>query len=72
MLFEGENYARTDDYDYEYHRDVNSRPLRIGNREDAYTQVFSISENGTSHVEKFGHRLTRSRWSISGEVTNTQ
>ena len=72
LLFEDENYARTDRYDYELHGNPQSRPLLIGNREDAYTQEFSISENGTSYVEKFGHRLTRSRWSIQGEVTSTQ
>ena len=67
-----DNAARAEVCDYEKHGKRQSRPLYIGNSEEAYTQVFSISENGTSYVEKFGHRLTRSRWSIFGEVTNTQ
>ena len=60
------------DYDHEEYNNPMSRPLRIGNSEDAYVQTFLISENGTSSVEKFGHRLTRSRWSFFGEVTNTE
>ena len=67
-----DNSAFADEVDYACRWNSNSRPLLIGNREDAYTQEFSISENGTSYVEKFGRRLTRSRWSIFGEVTNTQ
>ena len=67
-----DNSAFAEECDYEKHWNRQSRPLYIGNREDAYTQVFSISENGTSYVEKFGYRLSRSRWSIFGEVTNTQ
>ena len=67
-----DNSAFADEVDYAYHWNPNSRPLLIGNSEDAYVQIFSISRNGTSSVEKFGHRLTRSRWSIWGEVTNTQ
>ena len=72
LRYENDSFIHADTYDYEHHRNPSSRPLRIGNSEDAYTQVFSINESGTSSVEKFGHRLTRSRWSIWGEVTNTQ
>ena len=72
LRYENDSFASAVNYDYECHRNEQSRPLLIGNSEDAYTQVFSITENGTSSVEKFGYRLTRSRWSIWGEVTNTQ
>ena len=54
------------------HRDQGSRPLLIGNSEDAYTQTFKILPSGESSVEKFGYRLTRSRWSFSGEVIKIQ
>ena len=54
--------------DYERHGDANSRPLLIGGRTDAYTQTFSIDANGTTTLEKFGWRMTRSRPSISGTV----
>ena len=67
-----DNSAFADVVDYASHLNSNSRPLLIGNREDFYIQVFTISEHGTSSVEKFGHRLTRSRWSIWGELTNIQ
>ena len=69
---EDDSFASADIYDYENHGDHNSRPLRIGNREDAYVQIFSITESGASSVEKFGYRLSRPRWSFSGEVTKTQ
>ena len=54
--------------DYERYRDANSRPLLIGGRTDAYTQTFSIDSSGTTTLEKFGWRMTRSRWSFSGTV----
>ena len=54
--------------DYERHRDASSRPLLVGGRTDAYTQTFSIDSSGTTALEKFGWRMTRSRWSFSGTV----
>ena len=54
--------------DYERHRDASSRPLLIGGRTDAYTQTFSIGPSGTTTLEKFGWRMIRSRWSLSGTV----
>ena len=72
MMYEGENFASTDKPDYALYDDETSRPLLIGNSEDAYTQIFTISPSGVSSVEKFGFRLTRSRWSFSGEVIKVQ
>ena len=42
--------------------DRNSRELLIGGRTDAYKQVFTIDEDGTAKVEKFGHWLSRGRY----------
>ena len=42
--------------------DESSRPLLIGGRTDKYKQVFTIEEDGTSKVEKFGHWLSRGRY----------
>jgi len=72
LRYDDDNSTCADNPDHEYLWNPNSRPLLIGNSEDAYTQIFSISGNGASSVEKFGHRLLRSRWSISGEVSNIQ
>lgn len=41
--------------EYERNLDESSRPLLIGGRTDKYKQVFTIEEDGTSKVEKFGH-----------------
>ncbi len=65
---EDTNIARIVNCDYERYRDANSRPLLIGGRTDAYTQTFSIDASGTTTLEKFGWRMTRSRWSFSGTV----
>ena len=54
--------------DYESYGNTNSRPLLIGGRADAYTQTFNIDSSGTTTLEKFGWRMTRSRWSFSGTV----
>ena len=54
--------------DYEFHENTSSRPLLIGGRTDAYTQTFRIDNDGTTTIEKFGWRMTRSRWSFSGTV----
>ena len=42
--------------------DPDSRALLIGNRTDAYKQVMTIDEDGTSKIEKFGHWLSRGRY----------
>jgi len=39
-----------------------SRPLLIGGSEDAYQQIFSISEDGTASIEKHGHTMSRGRF----------
>jgi len=65
---EDTNITRIVNCDYERYRDANSRPLLIGGRTDAYTQTFSIDASGTTTLEKFGWRMTRSRWSFSGTV----
>lgn len=48
-----------------------SRPLLIGNSEDAYKQIYTIDSSGTSMVEKFGYKLTRNRWLPFGSVSQT-
>ncbi|MBQ3340860.1 MAG: hypothetical protein IJG84_03110 [Kiritimatiellae bacterium] len=72
MRYDDDNIGREEDYDYALYGNHGSRPLRIGNREDVYTQKFTISPSGESSVEKFGYRLSRSRWSFSGEVIKIQ
>ena len=72
MMYEGDDIGRVEEADYALYRGQGSRPLLIGNREDAYTQTFKILPSGESSVEKFGYRLTRSRWSFSGEVIKIQ
>jgi hypothetical protein len=54
--------------DYENYANNLSRPLLIGGRTDVYTQTFRIDSDGTTTVEKFGWRMTRSRWSTSATV----
>ena len=51
-----------DEVEYERKKDSSSRPLLIGGRTDKYKQVFTIEEDGTSKVEKFGHWLSRGRY----------
>ena len=40
----------------------NSRPLLVGGRSDSYKEVFTIDEDGTAKVEKFGHWLSCGRY----------
>ena len=68
LLYEGDPANVATVCDYERYLDTTSRPLLIGGRTDAYTQKFRIDADGTMSVEKFGWRLIRSRWSISGTV----
>ena len=72
MMYEGDDIGSAEEADYALYGGQGSRPLLIGNREDAYTQTFKILPSGESSVEKFRYRLTRSRWSFSGEVINVQ
>lgn len=65
---DADNAARTDHCDYEEYLNPNSRRLLIGNRDDAYLQIYTIEANGTSSVEKFGYKLTRNRWLPFGFV----
>ena len=58
--------------DYEIYTNKMSRPLLIGGRTDAYVQTFRIDSDGTTTIEKFGWRMTRSRWSFSGTVEKTE
>ena len=48
-----------------------SRPLFIGGRDAAYPQTFEIESNGTSSIQKFGHKLERNRWLPFGFVSQT-
>ncbi|MBO7685827.1 MAG: hypothetical protein J6V72_05560 [Kiritimatiellae bacterium] len=58
--------------DYESYTNKLSRPLLIGGRTDAYIQTFRIDSDGTTTIEKFGWRMTRSPWSFSGTVEKTE
>jgi len=60
------------DPDHERYIDKKSRPLYIGNSEDSYRQTYVIESDGTASVEKYGHKLTRGRWSIWGVVTEVE
>jgi len=68
FMFEGDDSLAAPSVEYEQHLNDRSRPLLIGNSEECYRQVFWIGEDGSSAVEKFGYRLQRSRWSVSGFV----
>ena len=72
MMYDGDDIARAEEADHALYDDDKSRPLLIGDSEDAYTQIFMIAPSGESSVQKFGYRLTRSRWSFSGEVIKIQ
>ena len=43
-------------------KDSGSRKLLIGGKTDAYKQIFTIDEDGTAKVEKFGHWLSCGRY----------
>ena len=61
--------------EYERNLDESSRPLLIGGRTDKYKQVFTIEEDGTSKVEKFGHWLSRGRYCkiiLDGQTIQTE
>ena len=60
--------TRVYECDYESRTNKTTRPLLIGGRTDVYTQTFRIDSEGTTTVEKFGWRMTRSRWSTSATV----
>ena len=66
---ESDNASRTTSCDYELFMNKRSRPLLIGNREDAYKQIYTIDDDGTSAVEKFGYKLSRNRFSLTGTVS---
>lgn len=68
IITDNDDSAGADDVDYEIDGNVNSRKLLIGGREDKYKQVFIIEEDGTSKVEKFGFRMSRSRYDWGGSV----
>ena len=72
MMYDGDDISRAEKEDHALYGDDNSRRLLIGNQEDTYTQIFTILHSGESYVQKFGYRLTRSRWSFSGEVIEMQ
>ena len=72
MMYDGDDIGRAEEADYAIYKGQGSRPLLIGNSEAAYTQTFTISPSGESSVQKFGYRLSRSRWSFSGEVIKIQ
>ena len=71
LRYAGDDSTYADTPDYLYHMRENSRPLLIGNREDAYLQVFNIDANGMASVEKFGYRLQRPRLDFSGNIIKT-
>ena len=71
FLYEGDSGVVALEVDYANHGNSHSRPLLIGNSENAYKQVFSIESDGASAVEKFGYKLERSRWSLHGNVIKT-
>lgn len=66
--YEGDDLKRAYEPDYEQYMNATTRPLLIGGRTDYYTQTLHIDTNGTTTLEKFGWRMTRSRWSFSGTV----
>ena len=69
LRYVDENDAtRVYECDYESRTNKTTRPLLIGGRTDVYTQTFRIDSDGTTTIEKFGWRMTRSRWSTSATV----
>ena len=67
-----EYYSAINSPKFEIYTNKMSRPLLIGGRTDAYVQTFRIDSDGTTTIEKFGWRMTRSRWSFSGTVEKTE
>ena len=57
--FEGDDERLINEAENENPHNLRSRRLLIGGRDDLYKQIFSISEEGTSSVEKHGHRASR-------------
>ena len=66
-----ETLFATRQIDYAIYDDIESRPLFIGGREDAYTQAFEIESDGTASIRKFGYKLERNRWLPFGTVSQT-
>jgi len=72
ILYEGETFTYAGISDFEEMGNSSSRPLLVGGCDSAYLQIFTIDANGTSSVEKFGHKLQRSRWVPAGAVSVIQ
>lgn len=72
LRYEGDSTLKAFEAERVKLRDEESRAMIIGGSEDSYKQKYTIESSGVSSVEKFGYRLSRSRWSISGEVTRIE
>ena len=62
MRFDGDDRHGVDEVEHVGYTNTNTRALLIGGSEDAYQQIFSISEDGTATIEKHGHTMSRGRF----------
>ena len=61
LLSDLTDFRSIDEPEYEIKDSVNARPLLFGGRNDLYLQEFSIDDNGTFFIRKFGHTLERTQ-----------
>jgi hypothetical protein len=62
MRFDGDDRHGVREEEHESYTNKATRALLIGGTEDAYQQIFSISEDGTATIEKHGHTMSRGRF----------
>ena len=62
MRFDGDDRHGVRTEEHEGVTNENTRALLIGGSQDAYQQIFSISEDGTATIEKHGHTMSRGRF----------
>jgi hypothetical protein len=64
MRFDGDDRHGVREAEHEINADNDnlSRILLIGGKQDAYQQIFSISDDGTASIEKHGHTMSRGRF----------
>ena len=62
MRFDGDDRHGVREEEHESYTNKATRALLIGGTQDAYQQIFSISEDGTASIEKHGHTMSRGRF----------
>jgi hypothetical protein len=62
MRFDDDVRHGVDVVEHVGYTNTSTRALLIGGELDAYQQIFSISDDGTSSIEKHGHTMSRGRF----------